>query len=141
MAARRRVRKTLPHIDVMGTTGAIGMVPEHVRRVLFMSAWKMFRDKRGDIAFSDGTCDVIVTTEGKTAVIGALSGIVFRARVVSDGGDYQVNYLIAGRTLAAVEINEEASLPLNHWHYLPTEAVPQELRDFNLAPRPGSRLN
>jgi len=139
--ARRRVRKMAPHINVICMNGSAGIVPEEIRRVLFMCAWKMYRDKRDTIAFADGACDVLVTTGGVTAVVGAISGIVFKARVVSDGGDYQVNYLIAARTLAAAEIDEEASLAPNHWRYLASDMIPDELRDFSLAPPPGTRLN
>lgn len=83
-----------------------GMVTDGVRDVLFDTAQDMVQKKKSRYRISRESFEGEVTTKGKTACIGSVSGIVFHALVETQERRVQLSFIVRESDVRA-EDNDE----------------------------------
>ncbi len=71
-----------------------GILPDDVRVALEAAACNLHLNKTDSMHFSSNVCNGIIESPWKTYAVGARSGILFKAQIESDAGDYLVNFLL-----------------------------------------------
>jgi hypothetical protein len=72
-----------------------GVLEDDVRDSLKLSACELAVNKLDRMQMSTPVCDGVIQTEWKSHNIGSRSGILFRAQITSESGDYKVNFLLS----------------------------------------------
>lgn len=109
-----------------------GVIADDVRTALKMTACQLALDKLDRMRISHEVCEGIMQTEWKTHVVGSRSGVLFRAQITEETGDYFVNFLLNEDDLkkgAEVirQMREEGSLG---WHETDERFPVEELYHF-----------
>ncbi len=72
-----------------------GMIPDNICDHLQFSACDLFLRKQDRMKIvGNGPCQGVIETDGKHYMVGTRGGILFKAQVTTDGGEYQVNFLL-----------------------------------------------
>ena len=72
-----------------------GMLDDDVRAALKMAACDLSLKKWDQMHIVNDVCDGLIKTAWDSHVVGARSGILFRAQVATEAGDYRVNFLLS----------------------------------------------
>jgi len=79
-------------------------IDDRIRNLLFNTAQAMVREGTVKRNIKTDGMEGLVTTENKTALIGAIGGIVFHARVESETAKIDITYLIRPGDIDAEEV-------------------------------------
>jgi hypothetical protein len=71
-----------------------GLIEDDVRAALKMEACRLSLEKIDRRKMSNSVCDGIIQTEWTTHVVGGRAGVLFRAQITEETGDYQINFLL-----------------------------------------------
>ena len=71
-----------------------GVLEDDVRDALKLAACELAYQKIDRMNMVNDVCDGIIQTEWKTHNVGSRSGVLFRAQITEDTGDYFVNFLL-----------------------------------------------
>lgn len=71
-----------------------GMVPDDVCAVLKYAACDLHRQRKAAMVIKSDVCDGFIETDGKSFAVGGRTGILFRAKVEGEEGEYMVNFLL-----------------------------------------------
>ncbi len=71
-----------------------GVLDEDVCAALKLAACDLALRKLDRMRISLDVCEGIIQTEWRTHVVGTRSGVLFRAQITEDTGDYFVNFLL-----------------------------------------------
>ncbi|PCI30563.1 hypothetical protein COB52_01375 [Candidatus Kaiserbacteria bacterium] len=107
-----------------------GMVPDDVQTALQMAACSLVMDQIGARHVSSTVCDAYIETERKTYVVGTKAGVLFKAQVNSNGGDYKVNFLIAESDLQSGATQLREALEEGDFTAFPGYSGVPELTEF-----------
>jgi len=76
-----------------------GMISDAVCASLKMAACKLHLDRKDRMDIFTNVCEGVIETTWDTRVVGARSGVLFRAQIGSDAGEYHVNFLLSTEDL------------------------------------------
>lgn len=71
-----------------------GVLDEEVCDTLRIAACDLHLHRFDRMKITGGTCEGVIQTEWTTHVVGSRSGVLFRAQIFVEDGDYFVNFLL-----------------------------------------------
>jgi hypothetical protein len=109
-----------------------GIITDDIRASLKLAACDLALRKCDRLPIDTEACDGIIQTEWKTYSVGSTSGVLFRAQVTEETGDYFVNFLLNEDDLkrGADLIREMREGPGRSWGKSPTRFPVPELYEF-----------
>lgn len=78
-----------------------GLITDEMRTTLKAAACNLHLQRLDRLPVKSGVCDGVIQTEWKTYMVGPSGGVLFRAQVFADTGDYSVNFLLGQKDLEA----------------------------------------
>lgn len=72
-----------------------GMISDDVRAALKMAACDLSLKKWERMHIVNDVCNGIIQTAWDTHIVGTRSGVLFRAQIESETGDYKINFLLS----------------------------------------------
>ena len=114
-----------------------GLITDEVRTVLKMAACDLHLKRWDRMHIISDMCAGLIQTKWETHSLGGASGVLFRAQVERDEGDYQVNFLLNERDLkrGARFLREIEEEPAGNWEQIPQEfevPIPELYRFYDL---------
>ncbi len=120
-----------------------GVLPDELRTALKIAACEMYDDRKPLLRFDHTLGAGEIDTEWLHRMVGNRGGILFRARIETDDGEYQVQFLVNSDDLkrGAKRLKKVIERHGETWTYLPLETlgvIAKEFDDLRARPR---RLN
>ena len=109
-----------------------GMIDEDTKATLIMAACDLKRKNRDRMGFKGDACGGLIESSWKTHLVGTCRGILFRASVMEEKDDYEVNFLLSDSDLenGARQIQEARERGEKLWHRGATAVPCQALYRF-----------
>lgn len=69
-------------------------ITPNICNLLYRTALRMLKQKKRSTRFKGDECEGVISTAGKYAVLGAMSGVEFTVDMVSETGEQKMSFLI-----------------------------------------------